>query len=239
MSKIFQKANFFLGNSSVDVLQALAAIHRAQFIIPVIGITGSNGKTIIKEWLFQLLSADYNIVKNPGSYNSQIGVPLSVWAIQSHHQLGIFEAGISKPHEMARLQKIIQPTIGIFTNIGTAHDEGFENIELKISEKLKLFDGVETLIYCADHDLIHKAVVERNIPKLSWGRNPQADVKIHQTDYGYQISYKEKSSKLSVPFSDAASIENALHCAVLMLHLDYPFPIIQNRINKKFESLFP
>src|SRR6478609_9138029 len=115
--KNFSEANFFLANSSIDVLQALAAIHRSQFSIPIVGITGSNGKTIIKEWLFQLLSPDHNIAKNPGSYNSQIGVPLSVWAVQAHHQLGIFEAGISKPNEMARLQKVIRPTLGIFTNI--------------------------------------------------------------------------------------------------------------------------
>jgi len=229
--KNFSNANFFFSNSSVDVLQAVAAIHRSQFSIPIVGITGSNGKTIIKEWLFQLLSPDHSIVKNPGSYNSQIGVPLSVWAIKPHHQLGIFEAGISRLNEMARLQKIIKPTIGIFTNIGTAHDEGFENIELKISEKLKFFEGVQTLIYCADHDLIHNAVVKNNIPKLSWGRSAQANVQVHPIDSGYEILYKEKSSQFSVPFSDAASIENAIHCVVIMLYMDYPLPVIQNRIN--------
>src|SRR6478736_31734 len=227
----FPKANFFLANSSVVALQGVAAIHRSEFIVPVVGITGSNGKTIIKEWLFQLLSTDHNIAKNPGSYNSQIGVPLSVWTIQAHHQLGIFEAGISKPNEMARLQKVIRPTLGIFTNIGTAHDEGLENIEQKISEKLKLFDGVETLIYCADHDLIHNAVVKKNLPKLSWGKSTEADIKIHSTDSGNQILYKEKLSQFSIPFSDTASIENAFHCVTLMLYLDYPISVIQNRIN--------
>ncbi len=227
----FPDANFFLTDSSVDVLQILATIHRSEFAIPIIGITGSNGKTIIKEWLFQLLSPDYNIAKNPGSYNSQIGVPLSVWAIQPHHQLGIFEAGISQPNEMIRLQKIIRPTIGIFTNIGTAHDGGFENVELKISEKLKFFDGVETLIYCADHDLIHKAVVEKNISKLSWGKNGQADVQILATTSGYQISFQKDKFEISIPFQDDASIENSLHCVVLMLHTGYNPTIIQNRIN--------
>jgi len=229
--KNFPKANFLFANSSIDVLQVLASIHRSRFSIPVIGLTGSNGKTIIKEWLFQLLAPDYNIVKNPGSYNSQIGVPLSVWAIKSHHQLGIFEAGISRPDEMVRLQKIIRPTIGIFTNIGTAHDEGFENIEQKIAEKLRLFDGVDALIYCADHDLVNNAIIKKNIPKLSWGKSSQADLQIHSTNAQYQISYKEKVSLFSVPFYDAASIENTFHCVVLMLYLDYPLPVIQNRIN--------
>ena len=126
--KKFREGNFLLVSSSIHSLQLLAAHHRKQFAIPIFGITGSNGKTIIKEWLYQLLSKDYDIVKNPGSYNSQLGVPLSVWQIQKQHQLGLFEAGISKTGEMERLKEIIQPTIGIFTNIGTAHDEGFENV---------------------------------------------------------------------------------------------------------------
>jgi len=227
----FPDANFYISNSSVNVLQALASVHRCEFNIPIIGITGSNGKTIIKEWLFQLLSPDYSIAKNPGSYNSQIGVPLSVWAIQPHHQLGIFEAGISKPGEMIHLQKIIRPTIGIFTNIGTAHDEGFKDIELKISEKLKLFSDVEILIYCADHDLIHTAVLEQNIPKLSWGKNRNADAQILASQSGYQIFFQNNKFGISIPFQDAASIENALHCVVLMLHLGYDPNVIQSRIN--------
>ncbi len=227
----FPKASFFLTIHAVDVIQQLAAIHRSEFAIPIIGITGSNGKTIIKEWSFQLLSPDYNIAKNPGSYNSQTGVPLSVWAIQPYHQLGIFEAGISQPGEMIRLQKIIRPTIGIFTTIGTAHDEGFENVELKISEKLKLFDGVEKLIYCSDHELIHKAIVKKNIPKLSWGRNAGADVQIHSTSTLYKILFQSKKIELIIPFQDSASIENTLHCIALMLHLGYDSHVIQNRIN--------
>src|SRR5260221_7751132 len=133
------EANILNAPSAVNSLQAIGEAHRKEFQIPVVGICGSNGKTVMKEWLFQLLAQDYSIVKNPGSYNSQIGVPLSIWSMQPHHQLGIFEAGISQAQEMARLEKIIQPTIGIFTNIGTAHDEGFENTEQKIFEKLKLF----------------------------------------------------------------------------------------------------
>ena len=140
------QANILLVPSTVDALQKLAAFHRRSFSIPVIGITGSNGKTIVKEWLFQMLSKDQAIVKNPGSFNSQVGVPLSVWQMQSHHQIGIFEAGISTRGEMERLQKVIQPSIGIFTNMGSAHDEGFSSQEEKINEKLKLFRTAEVVI---------------------------------------------------------------------------------------------
>ena len=117
----------------------MAAYHRKQFNIPVIGITGSNGKTIVKEWLYQLLHADYNIVRSPKSYNSQIGVPLSVWQMNEQHTLAIFEAGISQPGEMEKLEKIIQPTIGVLTNIGEAHSEGFVSLEQKEAEKRILF----------------------------------------------------------------------------------------------------
>ncbi len=227
----YPNANFFLAGSSLDALQNIAAAHRQENSMSVVGITGSNGKTIVKEWLYQLLSPDYNIVKNPGSYNSQVGVPLSVWAIQPYHQLGIFEAGISQPGEMSRLEKIIKPSIGIFTNIGTAHDEGFENAQQKISEKLHLFIDVKILIYCADHDLINQAVLKTTIPKLSWGKHADVDVQVLATPSGYQFLLNGKSFDLHLPFSDAASIENVLHGAVTMLHLGYDPQTIQNRIN--------
>ncbi len=217
----FPDANFMLTDSSVRILQALAIIHRTENPLPVIGITGSNGKTIVKEWLFKLLSHEFKIVRNPGSYNSQIGVPLSVWAIQHLHDLGIFEAGISQPGEMVHLQKIIQPTIGIFTNIGPAHNEGFGSIEEKISEKLILFKNVQTLIYCADHELINDAVLKKSIRKLSWGRNPTADVRIQQDNSGYHVSFEEKSFYIVIPFQDRASIENVFHCIATLLHLGY------------------
>jgi alanine racemase len=127
-------------------LQQLTAYHRSQLDIPVIGITGSNGKTIVKEWLYQLLHEDFNIVRSPKSYNSQVGVPLSVWQINEQHTLAIFEAGISQPAEMEKLQKIIQPTIGILTNIGEAHGEGFKNQEQKLQEKLRLFKSSDIVI---------------------------------------------------------------------------------------------
>jgi len=164
----FPDANILLVTSTVDALQRIVAFQRSSFSYPVIGITGSNGKTIIKEWLFQMLSKDQVVVKNPGSYNSQVGVPLSVWQMSDHHQLGIFEAGISKPGEMANLALVIQPTIGIFTNIGSAHNEGFLNLEQKIDEKLKLFKNSEVLIYCADQQFVNTAIKKSSIKTFSW-----------------------------------------------------------------------
>ncbi|MCA6409334.1 MAG: bifunctional UDP-N-acetylmuramoyl-tripeptide:D-alanyl-D-alanine ligase/alanine racemase, partial [Cytophagales bacterium] len=187
--KFFPEGNFIQVTSVLAALQAIAAEHRRSFSIPVIGITGSNGKTIIKEWLFQILSADKNVAKNPGSYNSQIGVPLSVWGLQPNHQLGIFEAGISLPGEMEKLEKVIRPTIGIFTNIGTAHDEGFATRTEKIEEKLKLFSRVDLLIYCADHSELHKVIQLKKIPSLTWGSSEKATIKIKQTTTGYELSY--------------------------------------------------
>ena len=227
----FPDANFFQTDSSVLTLQALAMHHRKDYPIPVVGITGSNGKTIIKEWLFQLLSPDYKIVKNPASYNSQVGVPLSVWAIESHHELGIFEAGISQADEMNKLEKIIQPTIGIFTNIGSAHAVGFRDFEQKVHEKLKLFTNIRTLIYCADHNLIDHAVHQKNIPRLSWGKNSDADIQIQANELGHTFFFQQKHFELVIPFRDSASIENAIHCIVLMLHLGYTPETIQNRIS--------
>lgn len=227
----FPDANFLLVPSSVQALQRVANDHRKKISIPVIGITGSNGKTIIKEWLYQLLSADYRIVKNPGSYNSQIGVPLSVWQIQPHHELGIFEAGISKPHEMEELQNVIQPTLGIFTNIGTAHDEGFTSFEQKVAEKLKLFSKVERLIYCADHELIQVAVSTTTIPSFSWGFNKNADLHITPSGDQFILSWDGQKQTIKLPFKDHASIENCFHCVALMLRLGHSIQTIQERIS--------
>ena len=144
------EAVFIVVNDTLKALQALAAHHRQQFDIPVIGITGSNGKTIIKEWLFQMLSPDFNIVRSPKSYNSQVGVPLSVWQTNKNNTLAIFEAGISEPNEMEALRDIIAPKIGVFTNIGQAHDENLISREQKACEKLNLFTKTEQLVYCMD-----------------------------------------------------------------------------------------
>ena len=143
---VFTRMQFYFCRDTLAALQQLAAYHRKQFNIPVIGITGSNGKTIVKEWLYQLLHEDYNIVRSPKSYNSQIGVPLSVWQMNEQHTLGIFEAGISEPGEMVRLEKMIQPTIGVLTNIGEAHSEGFNDAEHKFREKISLFKNCKIII---------------------------------------------------------------------------------------------
>ena len=140
------EAAFIVVADTLKALQALASYHRQQFSIPVIGITGSNGKTIVKEWLYQMLSPDYNIVRSPKSYNSQVGVPLSVWQMNESNELAIFEAGISEPDEMMALQDIIRPTIGVFTNIGQAHEENFINHAQKVGEKMNLFTKAESLV---------------------------------------------------------------------------------------------
>ncbi len=226
----YPQANFLLVNSSIGALQALVAFHRNQLSIPVIGITGSNGKTIIKEWLFQLLSPDFQIAKNPGSYNSQIGVPLSVWQLQPYHQLGIFEAGISQPGEMEKLEKIIRPTIGIFTNLGTAHDEGFDSAQEKAREKLHLFARAGTLIYCSDNSTVDQEIERLKIPAISWGFEQQADYRVQQEKNKITLTGKEGVLQFDLPFSDRASIENILHCIVLMLKLNYTPPVIQERV---------
>lgn len=226
----YPQANFLLVNSSIAALQALVAFHRNQLSIPVIGITGSNGKTIIKEWLFQLLNPDFRIAKNPGSYNSQIGVPLSVWQLQPYHQLGIFEAGISQPGEMEKLEKIIRPTIGIFTNLGTAHDEGFDSAQEKAREKLHLFARAGTLIYCSDNSTVDQEIERQKIPAISWGFEQKADYRAQQEKNKITLTGKEGVLQFDIPFSDRASVENILHCIVLMLKLNYTPTVIQERV---------
>jgi Alr-MurF fusion protein len=226
----FGEANFLLVQSTVSALQQIAAFHRNTFSYPVIGITGSNGKTIIKEWLFQMLSKDRVIVKNPGSYNSQVGVPLSVWQMGPHHQLGIFEAGISRPGEMSNLEIVIRPTIGILTNIGPAHDEGFLSLDQKIEEKLRLFKNSQVLIYCADQHNVEKAVQKSGIKTFSWGSKADADVKISVQENTCYVTAGDQSHVIKLPFSDKASIENCMHCLTLMVYLGFNFKKIQRGI---------
>lgn len=230
--------NHWQVDSSVSALQALAAAHRARFCLPVIGITGSNGKTIVKEWLFECLAPDYSLVRSPRSFNSQIGVPLSVWQLQAHHELAIFEAGISQAGEMQQLAHIIRPTIGVFTHLGAAHDQGFSSRKHKLQEKLKLFAEVEQLIYPYAL-MLHYPEVEDILPKhirrLRWGTEPQAEVvyKILQKDlYGHQlhINYAGQSHRLYIPFGDEASLENSLSVVTTLLGLGYRLPLIAERI---------
>ena len=222
---------------TLQALQTLAAAHRSSFNIPVIGITGSNGKTVVKEWLYQLLHTDYRIVRSPRSYNSQIGVPLSVWALSENTQLGIFEAGISEMNEMGHLQKIIQPTIGIFTNLGEAHQENFTGLKQKCEEKLKLFIQAETLIYCSDNKLVEICIAQSGFKgKLfSWGNSVKADLqvlKVVKAASSTNVSLKYTGTELSVviPFTDDASIENGLQCVAVMLQLGLGIKEIAKRI---------
>ena len=230
-------AVFMKVSDSLKALQTLAAAHRASFKIPVIGITGSNGKTVVKEWLYQLLHTDYVITRSPRSYNSQIGVPLSVWALSENTQLGIFEAGISEPHEMEHLQPIIQPTIGIFTNLGDAHQENFIGLKQKCEEKLQLFNQSEILVYCSDNKLVDISIAQSDFKgKLfSWGKSTNAIVQILQvekTPLNTKVQLKYAGSELAIviPFTDDASIENALQCVTVMLCLGINPKEIANRI---------
>ncbi len=239
----FQDSQIWEVESSLKALQEVAKHHRDRFDIPVVGITGSNGKTIVKEWLGQLLSADFRIVKSPKSYNSQIGVPLSVWQMNDTHTLGIFEAGISQVHEMKALQEIIRPTIGIFTNIGSAHDEGFRSRKQKVTEKLRLFTRCRQLIYRADYAEIDEEIrlilkpVNPQCELISWGTSEQCTIQV-EWDYDTDQTYVVMKSAIerydnqlfSVPFTDEASVENIIHCLILMLTLDIPSAEIRQRV---------
>ncbi len=227
----FSNTNFLKVKNTLTALQSLASYHRTQFNIPVIGITGSNGKTIVKEWLYQLLSTDYTIIRSPRSYNSQIGVPLSVWQMNNSHTLAIFEAGISTVKEMQQLQKIIQPTIGILTNIGNAHDEGFSNSSEKLNEKIKLFSNTPYTI-ARSKDV---AIIKDKNNFKTWGENASNNYTIHEIKHNSNNSvvtliYKEQSLHFTIPFIDSASIENAITCICVLLELSVDATIIQQRI---------
>lgn len=233
----YADADFLLVSDTLQALQLLAAFHRKQFLLPVIGITGSNGKTIVKEWLYQLLSDKYVIVRSPKSYNSQIGVPLSVWQLNETHNLAIFEAGISHPNEMHQLEKMIAPSIGVLTNIGDAHSEGFLNIRQKINEKLKLFLHSDVLVFNADNPDVNNAVNtfagnvrnEGNFQLFSWSRHGKATLQITSVikEGSYTVisaidhrdTAMEHVVKITIPFTDEASIENAINCWCVLLYL--------------------
>lgn len=220
---------FVLVEDTLNALQQLAAHHRKQFHYPVIGLTGSNGKTIVKEWLHFLLHETLRMVRSPRSYNSQIGVPLSVWQMDGSADLAIFEAGISQRGEMQQLEQIIMPTIGIFTNIGEAHREGFASMEEKIFEKLQLFERASTLIYCADYTLLNDAVIlfskRTGINTISWSAHTKADYQIEEskskTSTAIRIRYAQGEQHFTIPFVDAIATENAIHCAILLIQLGY------------------
>lgn len=230
-------AVFLQVNDTLKALQTLAAAHRSSFHVPVIGITGSNGKTVVKEWLYQLLHTDYNITRSPRSYNSQIGVPLSVWAMSESTDLGIFEAGISEMNEMEHLEPIIQPTIGLFTNLGEAHQENFSGLKQKCEEKLKLFINAQTLIYCSDNKLVEISIAQSGFKgKLfSWGKSEKVTIqilKVEKTVSNTKVSFKYNGSETSlvIPFTDDASIENALQCVAVLLHFGINIEQIAKRM---------
>jgi Alr-MurF fusion protein len=243
------EANFIQVDSPTEALQRLASFHRSRFDIPVIGVTGSNGKTIVKEWLYQLLEDQFSIVRSPRSYNSQIGVPLSVWQMSEKNDLAIFEAGISQAAEMEKLEKMIKPTVGIFTNIGEAHSEGFESIENKIQEKLILFQETQVVIFCQDDPAISQALALSRSPTsgwtmahpdrslMGWGYDPQARVRIKRMDKtsaetNMLLGFEGHDYSLTIPFGDDASIQNAMHCICVLLQMEIPKALIQEKLQR-------
>lgn len=243
---LLKDANLLVVNHPLQALQTLAEHHRRRFQCPVVGITGSNGKTVAKEWLYQLLSkGGHKVVRSPRSYNSQVGVPLSVWGLDEDTEVGIFEAGISKPGEMDALADIIKPTIGVLTNIGGAHQENFTNMRQKCLEKLKLFRESDVIIFNADDELINSCVQETILPtrQMAWSRkDPEALLYINEIVKGEQ-STKVRFTYLhdfmagfNLPFIDDASIENSLHCLAVYLFLLREIP---EGLLKGLETLEP
>lgn len=224
-------ASFVLVKNATLAFQMLAAHHRGRVHFPVIGITGSNGKTIVKEWLNTLLSDEYRIVRSPKSFNSQIGVPLSVLNIDESHELGIFEAGISQPGEMEKLARVIQPTIGVFTSIGTAHSENFLSRRQLIGEKLNLFSKTDVIICPDDADLMQLVLPWMSIKQIvfmpdAWDVRTAAH--LHHTFVN--LPWREKELPFEIPFTDRASVENVITCIYTMLVMEYVPEEIQNRL---------
>lgn len=236
----YKDANFLVLDRPLKGLQKLATHHREQFQVPVVGITGSNGKTIVKEWLYQLLSPERVITRSPRSYNSQIGVPLSIWLMNEHTELGIFEAGISEMGEMEALKPIIQPTIGILTNIGGAHQENFSSVVDKCMEKLLLFKDCDVVIYDGDNEVISSCVTKSlfTAREIAWSRKdnerPLFIEKIVKEETYTTIYYRYIGlpSSYTIPFIDDASIENSIHCLAVALYMMLPPEQIAERMAK-------
>lgn len=237
----FPEAAFVKVDNTVEALHKLASYKRDLFNINIIGITGSNGKTIVKEWLSWLLNNKFKITRNPKSYNSQIGVPLSLWLLNNETELGIFEAGISQPGEMEKLEKILKPTIGIITNIGPAHQVNFESVEQKTYEKLKLLKNTPTVIYNSDNDLIKKILKDNhNINNhITWSEHNNGIVNIKNINYSQDyskiiLSYNQKEFKIIIPFTDKGSVQNAITCFCCLIALDID---LTHSVLKRFSSL--
>ena len=225
----YPQANFLRVTSSLAALQRLAERHRDEFSIPIVGITGSNGKTMVKEWLYQLLLPSQKVTRSPKSYNSQIGVPLSVWLLNEQSRVGIFEAGISQPGEMTALHDIIQPTIGVFTSLGAAHQENFRSMEEKCLEKLQLFHGTEAIVYPSDDDTVSRCIRRSGYQgkRIGWSVNDErAEMYIAELSENSEHScttvtymYKGTRGEYTIPFIDEASIANSVTCAATALYL--------------------
>ena len=220
-------ANFLIVPSPLAALQRLAERHRDEFNIPIVGITGSNGKTMVKEWLYQLLLPSQKIVRSPRSYNSQIGVPLSVWLLNEQTEIGIFEAGISQPGEMMALRDIIQPTIGVLTSLGSAHQENFRSMEEKCMEKLELMHDTEAMVYCSDNDIVSRCIrrMQYKGEKIAWSQCDEQVAffvkRIEIKDQTARITYiwQGEENTYSIPFIDEASIEDTITCAAVALRI--------------------
>lgn len=234
----YPDANFLKTADTLIALQRLAERHRDSFDIPVVGITGSNGKTIVKEWLYQLLSNDMVVTRSPKSYNSQVGVPLSVWLLHEQSQVGLFEAGISMPGEMDRLRSIIQPTIGVLTSLGMAHQENFESMEQKCREKLRLFHDTRTIIYCADDELVSNVINSYDYKgkKLSWStKDPSASVyfnRVEKYDVFTLVEWttSDTCGSYRLPFIDDASVMNSMTCTAVALELGLSADALEQRM---------
>ena len=231
-------ANYLKVPSVLAALQRLAERHRDEFDIPIVGITGSNGKTMVKEWLYQLLLPSLRIVRSPRSYNSQIGVPLSVWLLNEQTEVGIFEAGISQPGEMMALHDIIQPTIGVLTCLGSAHQENFRSMEEKCIEKLELMHDTTALIYPMDDNTVSRCIrrMQYKGEKIGWSRtDAQAPFFVKEQTQGVRATeityiYKGEEGTYSLPFIDEASVEDSFICAATALHLGLTFEQIAERM---------
>ncbi len=226
--KLYPQSNFLVTPRPLEALQRLAERHRDEFLIPIVGITGSNGKTIVKEWLYQLLSPSRVVTRSPRSYNSQIGVPLSVWLLNENTQVGVFEAGISERGEMQALRDIIQPTIGVFTSLGDAHQENFGSLKEKCEEKIRLFHDAKAIVYSLDDELLDDVIRAsgEKAERLTWSVKDRKATfyvsKIEKSGLATTVTYRWKGdaeAQFTIPFIDEASLENAITAAIVCLYL--------------------
>lgn len=220
-------ACYLIVPSTIAALQQLANAHRRRFHIPVVGITGSNGKTVVKEWTAQLLAGQMHVARSPKSYNSQVGVPLSLWLINQQSDIAIIEAGISEPGEMQKLNETIEPTIAVLTNIGAAHQKHFQSVKQKYAEKLLLAKGAQTVVYCMDDEQVEQTLNEMHFAgeRITWSFvSPQASLFVRSIAKGETVTtinytWSNQNAQFQIPFIDDASIQNATIVALLALHL--------------------